>query len=61
VLGGLRLNGPAFETVIDPSIEAKKEIDPYYIVPMHFTRDQPDHGGNAKKCILNTIGTTYVL
>jgi 7,8-dihydropterin-6-yl-methyl-4-(beta-D-ribofuranosyl)aminobenzene 5'-phosphate synthase len=63
VLGGLHLNGPAFEPVIGPTIDAMREIDPDYIVPMHCT------GWNAinrfvaampGKCILNTVGTTYV-
>lgn len=63
VLGGLHLNGPAFEPVIKPTLEALREIDPAYIVPMHCT------GWNAinrimaampEKCILNTVGTTYV-
>lgn len=64
VLGGFHLTGPAFASIIQPTINAMKGIDPDYIIPMHCT------GWNAinrfmieipGKCILNTVGTTYVL
>jgi len=63
VLGGFHLTGPAFASRIIPTIDAMTAIDPDYIVPMHCT------GWNAinrfmesmpKRCILNTVGTTYV-
>lgn len=63
VLGGFHLTGPAFESRIIPTVTAMKEINPDFIVPMHCT------GWNAinsfsenipGKCILNTVGTTYV-
>jgi len=62
VLGGFHLTGPAFEPIIQPTIDAMKQIDPDYIIPMHCT------GWNAitrfgqempGRCILNTVGTTY--
>jgi 7,8-dihydropterin-6-yl-methyl-4-(beta-D-ribofuranosyl)aminobenzene 5'-phosphate synthase len=63
VMGGFHLTGPLFEPVIGPTIDAMKKIDPAYVVPMHCT------GWNAinrimaempGRCILNTVGTTYV-
>jgi 7,8-dihydropterin-6-yl-methyl-4-(beta-D-ribofuranosyl)aminobenzene 5'-phosphate synthase len=62
VIGGFHLTGPLFDPVIQPTIDAMKQIDPEYIIPMHCT------GWNAinrfaenlpGKCILNTVGTTY--
>lgn len=64
VLGGFHLTGPAFASVIQPTINEIKKIDPDYIVPMHCTgwdainRFMIEMPG---KCILNTVGTTYVL
>jgi 7,8-dihydropterin-6-yl-methyl-4-(beta-D-ribofuranosyl)aminobenzene 5'-phosphate synthase len=62
VLGGFHLTGPLFEPIIAPTIEAMREFNPDYIVPLHCT------GWNAinqffskfpKAAILNTVGTTY--
>jgi 7,8-dihydropterin-6-yl-methyl-4-(beta-D-ribofuranosyl)aminobenzene 5'-phosphate synthase len=64
VLGGLHLSGAFFETVIDSTIEALKEIHPEVIVPMHCT------GWNAAKkladalpdsFIINSVGSKFVL
>jgi 7,8-dihydropterin-6-yl-methyl-4-(beta-D-ribofuranosyl)aminobenzene 5'-phosphate synthase len=63
VLGGFHLNGKAFEKVIPPTIEALRRIDPDYIVPMHCTGWDAINrfrGAMPGKCILNTVGTTYV-
>lgn len=63
VLGGFHLSGKAYERVVPPTIRALKEIGPDYLVPMHCT------GWNTVcrimaampgKCILNTVGTTYI-
>ncbi|MGB8220496.1 MAG: MBL fold metallo-hydrolase [Methanoregula sp.] len=63
VLGGFHLTGPAFAKVIQPTIEGMKKIDPDYVVPMHCTGwDAINRFFEAMpgKCILNTVGTTYV-
>lgn len=63
VLGGFHLNGTAFGQVIPPTIDAMKQISPEYLVPMHCTGwDAINRFMMAmpKKCILNTVGTTYV-
>jgi len=63
VLGGFHLPVPAFEPAIRPTIRELRRIRPEYIVPMHctgwhaigrFMEAMPD------RCILNTVGTTYV-
>ncbi len=63
VMGGFHLTGPVFEPIIQPTIDGMKRINPEYVVPMHCT------GWNAinrffkempGRCILNTVGTTYV-
>ncbi|MDD1686536.1 MBL fold metallo-hydrolase [Methanoregula sp.] len=63
VLGGFHLTGPAFTPIIQPTIDAMKTIGPDYIVPMHCTGwDAINRFMTAmpEKCILNTVGTTYV-
>lgn len=63
VLGGFHLSGKAFAPVIPPTLEAIRAIDPDYIVPMHCTGwDAVSRFMAAMpgKCILNTVGTTYV-
>jgi 7,8-dihydropterin-6-yl-methyl-4-(beta-D-ribofuranosyl)aminobenzene 5'-phosphate synthase len=63
VLGGFHLTGPAFASVIQPTIEGMQQIDPDYVVPMHCTGWDAINRFMAampKKCILNTVGTTYV-
>jgi 7,8-dihydropterin-6-yl-methyl-4-(beta-D-ribofuranosyl)aminobenzene 5'-phosphate synthase len=63
VLGGFHLTGTAFAPVIQPTVDAMKLIGPDYVVPMHCTgwdainRFMVEMPG---KCILNTVGTTYV-
>ena len=63
VLGGFHLTGKAFEQVIPPTVEGMKRIDPDYIVPMHCTGWDAINrffAGMPDRCILNTVGTTYV-
>jgi len=63
VLGGFHLSGKAFEQVITPTIEAMKKINPDYLVPMHctgFSAISRFMSAMPGKCILNTVGTTYV-
>lgn len=63
VLGGFHLTGPAFESRIMPTVDAIKEIDPDFIVPMHCTGWDAINSFSENipgKCILNTVGTTYV-
>jgi 7,8-dihydropterin-6-yl-methyl-4-(beta-D-ribofuranosyl)aminobenzene 5'-phosphate synthase len=63
VLGGFHLTGPAFAPRIQPTIEGMQRIDPDYVVPMHCTGWDAINrfmGAMPKKCILNTVGTTYV-
>ncbi|MFA4876541.1 MAG: MBL fold metallo-hydrolase [Methanoregula sp.] len=63
VLGGFHLSGTEFEPIIEPTIKAMQEISPDYLVPMHcsgwkainrFMEAMPG------RCILNTVGTTYI-
>ena len=63
VLGGFHLTGPAFAPRIQPTIDAMETIDPDYVVPMHCTGWDAINRFMAAmpgKCILNTVGTTYV-
>ena len=63
VLGGFHLSGKAYEQVVPPTIEAMKRINPEYIVPMHCTGWSTINRfmeAMPGKCILNTVGTTYV-
>lgn len=64
VMGGFHLTGKLFESIIQPTIEEMKKIQPDYIIPMHCTgwkainRFAEEIPG---KFLLNTVGTTYVL
>ncbi|MDD5142693.1 MBL fold metallo-hydrolase [Methanoregula sp.] len=63
VLGGFHLSGKAYEKIVPPTIDAMKKINPDYIVPMHctgWTTINRFMGAMPEKCILNTVGTTYV-
>ena len=64
VIGGFHLSGPAFEPIIEKTIEALKEMNLKMIVPMHctgwkaiqsFARAFPD------AFVLNSVGTTFSL
>lgn len=63
VLGGFHLSGKTYEQVVPPTIEAMKKINPEYLVPMHCTGWSTINRfmeALPGKCILNTVGTTYV-
>lgn len=63
VLGGFHLSGKTYEQVVPPTIDAMKKIDPDYLVPMHCTGWSTINKFMAAmpgKCLLNTVGTTYV-
>lgn len=63
VLGGFHLSGKAYEQVVPPTIEAMKRVNPEYVVPMHctgWTTINRFMEAMPGKCILNTVGTTYV-
>jgi len=63
VLGGFHLGGKTYEQVVPPTIDAMKKINPDYLVPMHCTGWNTINRFMAAlpgKCILNTVGTTYV-
>jgi 7,8-dihydropterin-6-yl-methyl-4-(beta-D-ribofuranosyl)aminobenzene 5'-phosphate synthase len=63
VLGGFHLSGKTYEQIVPPTIDAMKKINPAYVVPMHCTGWSTINRFMAAmpgKCILNTVGTTYV-
>lgn len=55
VLGGLHLSGAFFETVIERTVDALKEINPEVIVRMHCT------GWNAVKRLADTFPGAFTL
>lgn len=64
LVGGLHLNGPAFEATIPATVAALAEIGPAMIVPGHCT------GFNAtralidafpEQAVLNSVGTRYTI
>lgn len=64
VIGGFHLSGPAFEPILEQTVEALQEMSPRLIVPMHctgwkaiqrFAEAFPD------AFVLNSVGTTYAL
>lgn len=63
ILGGFHLTGPLFESIIEPTIEEMKKIDPDLIVPMHCTGWKAINQFAMKmpeQFRLNSVGTTYV-
>lgn len=63
VIGGFHLTGPAMAQVIDPTIEALRQIDPEYIVPTHCTGRQAAlkiEQAFPDKFLLNMTGTKLV-
>jgi 7,8-dihydropterin-6-yl-methyl-4-(beta-D-ribofuranosyl)aminobenzene 5'-phosphate synthase len=63
VMGGFHLTGQHFESIIAPTIDALKELNPQYVVPSHCTgrkavmlmeREMPE------KFLLNMSGTKMV-
>jgi 7,8-dihydropterin-6-yl-methyl-4-(beta-D-ribofuranosyl)aminobenzene 5'-phosphate synthase len=63
VMGGFHLTGTDFEPIIEPTVEALKDLDPKYVVPTHCTgrkatahieKEMPD------RFLLNMSGTRIV-
>ena len=64
VVGGFHLNGPMFEPVIPPTIEALQEINPAYIVPGHCTGWRATHllaRAMPGAFVQSSVGTKLVL
>jgi 7,8-dihydropterin-6-yl-methyl-4-(beta-D-ribofuranosyl)aminobenzene 5'-phosphate synthase len=64
VIGGFHLSGPAFEQIIEETVEALKEMNPKVIVPMHCTGWQAIHRfaeAFPDAFVLNSVGTTFSL
>jgi 7,8-dihydropterin-6-yl-methyl-4-(beta-D-ribofuranosyl)aminobenzene 5'-phosphate synthase len=62
ILGGFHLSGPAFEPIIEKTIDNLKQIDPEIIVPMHCTGWKAIRQIAAeipKQFIFNTVGTQF--
>jgi 7,8-dihydropterin-6-yl-methyl-4-(beta-D-ribofuranosyl)aminobenzene 5'-phosphate synthase len=60
VMGGFHLTGPAFEPIIDKTIEGLRAFDPDYVVPTHCTGRKAVMAFEAampEKFILNMAGT----
>jgi 7,8-dihydropterin-6-yl-methyl-4-(beta-D-ribofuranosyl)aminobenzene 5'-phosphate synthase len=63
VMGGFHLTGTDFEPIIEPTVEALKDLDPAYVVPthctgrkaiMHIEKEMPE------QFLLNMSGTKLV-
>jgi 7,8-dihydropterin-6-yl-methyl-4-(beta-D-ribofuranosyl)aminobenzene 5'-phosphate synthase len=64
VLGGFHLNGPLFEPVIAPTLDAFDRLAPDVIVPAHCTGWRAVHAIAARfprQFIQNSVGTTFDL
>lgn len=62
LLGGLHLNGPAFEPVIGPTRDALEELAPSLLVPGHCTGWKAQHALAAAlpdAWIQGSVGSTY--
>jgi len=63
VLGGFHLNGPLFEPVIPPTLDAFEQLAPDVIVPAHCTGWRAVHAIAARfpqQFIQNSVGTTFM-
>jgi len=64
VLGGFHLNGPLFEPIIGPTLDAFEELAPDVLVPTHCTGWKATHAIAARlpdAFIQNSVGTTFEL
>jgi 7,8-dihydropterin-6-yl-methyl-4-(beta-D-ribofuranosyl)aminobenzene 5'-phosphate synthase len=64
VLGGFHLSGPAFEPIIEQTIEALKKMAPEVIVPMHCTgwkAIQQFSREFSSSFVLNSVGSKITL
>ena len=60
IIGGFHLSGPAYEPIIDDTINAMKEINPEYVIPTHSTGRKATSAlekAMPGKFILNMVGT----
>jgi 7,8-dihydropterin-6-yl-methyl-4-(beta-D-ribofuranosyl)aminobenzene 5'-phosphate synthase len=64
VIGGFHLTGGIFEPIIDPTVEALKEMAPTYVVPGHCTGWKATHrlaAAMPEAFVQNSVGTTLAL
>ena len=64
LLGGFHLSGPAFEPIIEPTVDALTDLDPDLVVPAHCTGWRAQHRLAAalpEAFVPNAVGTAYVL
>ncbi len=64
MVGGFHLGGPAFERIIEPTVQALTTMEPSVIVPAHCTGWKAQHRFAAAlpdAFIPNAVGTTYTL
>jgi len=64
VIGGFHLSGPAFEPIIEETVEALREMNLKMIVPMHCTgwkAIQRFAEAFPHSFVLNSVGTTFSL
>ncbi|MFV0260303.1 MAG: MBL fold metallo-hydrolase [Acidimicrobiales bacterium] len=64
MLGGFHLSGPAFEPIVEPTVDAFVALDPALLVPAHCTGWKAQHRFAARlgdAFAPNAVGTTYQL
>ncbi len=64
LFGGFHLTGPAFEPIIEPTVDALRDLAPDVIVPAHCTGWRAQHRLAAAlpdAFIPNAVGTTFTL
>ena len=64
LLGGFHLSGPAFEPIIEPTVDALRELAPDVLVPAHCTGWRAQHRLAAElpaAFVPNAVGTTVTL
>jgi 7,8-dihydropterin-6-yl-methyl-4-(beta-D-ribofuranosyl)aminobenzene 5'-phosphate synthase len=62
MLGGFHLTGAAFEPIIEPTVDAFRDLDPDVLVPAHCTGWKAQHRLAAAlpdAFVPNAVGTTY--
>jgi 7,8-dihydropterin-6-yl-methyl-4-(beta-D-ribofuranosyl)aminobenzene 5'-phosphate synthase len=64
VIGGFHLNGPLFEPIIEPTVDAFEQLAPDVLVPAHCTGWKATHTIARRlpdAFIQNSVGTTFEL
>jgi 7,8-dihydropterin-6-yl-methyl-4-(beta-D-ribofuranosyl)aminobenzene 5'-phosphate synthase len=64
LLGGFHLSGPAFEPIIEPTVDALRDLAPDVLVPAHCTGWRAQHRIAAElpaAFVPNAVGTTVTL